>query len=144
MSSRCASREFSCSPRFPDYHLSRVANLVSGDVYFGAIPPEHWYQPDWIDERRAKAGRDALVANQVIYGGACSSSIGGASDQTRVLCVLGSVSYRNMCRFNSGFFYHHELLQQFKWYWRVEYVFLSIPIWLSHKSAHGQFALFIG
>ncbi|KAH9917521.1 glycosyl transferase [Fomitopsis serialis] len=25
-----------------------------------------------------------------------------------------------MCRFNSGFFYRHPLLQQFKWYWRVE------------------------
>ena len=80
MSSRCASRELGCSPRFSDCHLSRVANLVSGDVYFGAIPPEHWYQPDWIDERRAKAGRDALVANQVIYGGACSSSSTDASD----------------------------------------------------------------
>lgn len=39
---------------------------------------------------------------------------------------VGSVSYRNMCRFNSGFFYHHELLQQFKWYWRVEYVPFSL------------------
>lgn len=39
---------------------------------------------------------------------------------------VGSVSYRNMCRFNSGFFYHHELLQQFKWYWRVEYVPSSV------------------
>jgi len=25
-----------------------------------------------------------------------------------------------MCRFNSGFFYKHELLQNYKYYWRVE------------------------
>ncbi|KAF9810713.1 hypothetical protein IEO21_06847 [Rhodonia placenta] len=25
-----------------------------------------------------------------------------------------------MCRFNSGFFYRHPLLQQYRWYWRVE------------------------
>jgi alpha 1,2-mannosyltransferase len=25
-----------------------------------------------------------------------------------------------MCRFNSGFFFHHELLTPYKWYWRVE------------------------
>lgn len=29
-------------------------------------------------------------------------------------------SYHNMCRFNSGFFYDHPLLQRYKWYWRVE------------------------
>ena len=29
-------------------------------------------------------------------------------------------SYHNMCRFNSGFFFDHPLLQRYKWYWRVE------------------------
>lgn len=32
----------------------------------------------------------------------------------------GSVPYRNMCRFNSGFFFHHELLKPYRYYWRVE------------------------
>lgn len=31
-----------------------------------------------------------------------------------------SVPYRNMCRFNSGFFFHHPLLANFDYYWRVE------------------------
>jgi len=31
-----------------------------------------------------------------------------------------SVPYRNMCRFNSGFFFRHELLKDIKYYWRVE------------------------
>ena len=30
------------------------------------------------------------------------------------------VSYRHMCRWNSGFFYKHPRLKQFDWYWRVE------------------------
>ncbi|KAF9002075.1 nucleotide-diphospho-sugar transferase [Cyathus striatus] len=32
----------------------------------------------------------------------------------------GSVSYRNMCRFNSGFFFKHPLVQKYRWYWRIE------------------------
>ena len=30
------------------------------------------------------------------------------------------VSYRHMCRWNSGFFYRHPRLKDFDWYWRVE------------------------
>ena len=32
----------------------------------------------------------------------------------------GMESYHHMCRFYSGFFYKHELLQKYDWYWRVE------------------------
>jgi len=78
----------------------RVSNVVSGSVTFGLIPNDHWFQPSWIDEPRAKASRDKMEQDNIIYG--------------------GSVSYRNMCRFNSGFFYRHPLLQKYKWYWRVE------------------------
>lgn len=78
----------------------RVSVLTDADVSFGVIPRENWVQPDWIDEGRAQEGRNKLVRQGVIYG--------------------GSVSYRNMCRFNSGFFFRHELLTPYKWYWRVE------------------------
>lgn len=30
------------------------------------------------------------------------------------------ISYRHMCRWNSGFFYRHPRLLDFDWYWRVE------------------------
>ena len=73
---------------------------MSGPAYFAQIPREHWYQPDWIDEDKASAARKTMEQHNIIYG--------------------GSLSYRNMCRFNSGFFYRHPILQQFKWYWRVE------------------------
>lgn len=32
----------------------------------------------------------------------------------------GSIPYRKMCRYNSGFFYEHELLSTYDYYWRVE------------------------
>ncbi|KAH9940044.1 glycosyltransferase family 15 protein [Epithele typhae] len=85
---------------FDDAFKQNITAVVSGAVRFGLIPQSDWYQPDWIDEEKASAGRNKMVADNVIYG--------------------GSVSYRNMCRFNSGFFYRHPLLQRFKWYWRVE------------------------
>ncbi|KAI0643423.1 glycosyltransferase family 15 protein [Trametes meyenii] len=85
---------------FSDEFKTRISNVINGEVTFGQIPREHWYQPDWIDEEKAKAGREKMVQDNIIYG--------------------GSLSYRNMCRFNSGFFYRHPLLQQYKWYWRVE------------------------
>jgi hypothetical protein len=30
------------------------------------------------------------------------------------------LSYRNMCRWNSGFFYKHPRLADYEFYWRVE------------------------
>uniref|UniRef100_A0A0W0FIW4 Putative glycosyltransferase family 15 protein n=1 Tax=Moniliophthora roreri TaxID=221103 RepID=A0A0W0FIW4_MONRR len=67
---------------------------------FGLIPKDHWNQPDWIDEEKASKGREQMKAMNVKYG--------------------DSVPYRNMCRFNSGFFFKHPLLQKYKWYWRIE------------------------
>jgi hypothetical protein len=31
----------------------------------------------------------------------------------------GSLPYRHMCRFQSGFFWRQELLDDYDWYWRV-------------------------
>ncbi|KAI0006044.1 glycosyltransferase family 15 protein [Russula compacta] len=85
---------------FTDQFKERVTELTDATVEFGLIPPEHWYQPDWIDEEKASAAREQMAKNNVIYG--------------------GSLPYRNMCRFNSGFFFRHELLAKYKYYWRVE------------------------
>ncbi|KDQ51800.1 glycosyltransferase family 15 protein [Jaapia argillacea MUCL 33604] len=85
---------------FTDEFKKRISVLTDAPVHFGQIPASHWYQPSWIDEDRAAASRNAMVSENVIYG--------------------GSVSYRNMCRFNSGFFFKHDLLQPFRYYWRVE------------------------
>ena len=61
---------------------SRLSVLTSAKMEFGVIPHDHWFQPSSIDEAKAKASRDKMVEKNIIYG--------------------GSVSYRNMCRFNSG------------------------------------------
>lgn len=44
--------------------------LTSAKVEFGLIQHDHWYQPDWIDEERATASRNKMVADNIIYGGA--------------------------------------------------------------------------
>ena len=95
-----------------------MSALVSGPITFALIPPQHWYQPDWVDEDKASRSRDAMVEQDIIYAGA-PHAVPSAFLAER-LHAAGSVSYRNMCRFNSGFFYRHPILQQYKWYWRVE------------------------
>ncbi|GAB4820904.1 hypothetical protein N2152v2_007950 [Parachlorella kessleri] len=60
---------------------------------------EHWSYPDFVDQDRAAAARKNLE-DQVPYG--------------------GSESYRHMCRFFSGFFFRHPLLDGFEYYWRME------------------------
>ncbi|KAF5391378.1 hypothetical protein D9757_001875 [Collybiopsis confluens] len=85
---------------FSDDFKKRITELTDSNVEFGLIPRDHWYQPDSIDETKASAARELMAKNQVIYG--------------------GSVPYRNMCRFNSGFFFRHPLLDKYRYYWRVE------------------------
>ncbi|KAF5365662.1 hypothetical protein D9758_003334 [Tetrapyrgos nigripes] len=85
---------------FTEQFMHRVSLITRAPVHFGLIPRDHWFQPEWIDENKARAGRQKMMAQRIIYA--------------------GSVPYRNMCRFNSGFFFHHELLQPYRYYWRVE------------------------
>ena len=47
----------------------RMSALTDAPVEFGLIPRDHWHQPDWIDEAKATASREAMVKNNVIYGG---------------------------------------------------------------------------
>ncbi|KAJ2492612.1 hypothetical protein IWW47_004945 [Coemansia sp. RSA 2052] len=85
---------------FTDEFMQTIAASTTSNVTFALIPRDHWSVPDFIDETQAAAARQQMAANNVIYG--------------------GSLSYRHMCRFNSGFFYKHPLLQSVDWYWRVE------------------------
>ena len=63
------------------------------------MPKEHWSIPSWIDEERAQKARDDMAARNIIYG--------------------GSLPYRHMCRFQSGFFFRQPLMAEYDWYWRV-------------------------
>ena len=77
-----------------------TSSLVSGKTHYGEIPKEHWSFPDHIDQDKARKVREDMAERKIIYG--------------------DSVSYRHMCRFESGFFFRQELMLNYEWYWRVE------------------------
>jgi alpha 1,2-mannosyltransferase len=77
-----------------------TTSLVSGKTFYGEIPKEHWSFPEWIDQEKAKKVREDMAERKIIYG--------------------DSVSYRHMCRFESGFFFRHPLMLNYEYYWRVE------------------------
>ncbi|CAG8702527.1 10565_t:CDS:2, partial [Acaulospora morrowiae] len=74
--------------------------ITKAKTEYGVIPKEHWSVPNWIDMDHAKSSMEKMREEHVIYG--------------------GSLSYRHMCRFESGFFYRHHLLDKYDYYWRVE------------------------
>jgi alpha 1,2-mannosyltransferase len=85
---------------FTEEFMEHVQAVTSGECKFGVVPTEHWSYPERIDQEYAKLKRQELQDKGIIYG--------------------GSESYRHMCRFFSGFFYRHELLQEYAYYWRLE------------------------
>lgn len=84
-----------------DENFKKVTTaLVSGKTHYGLIPKNHWSYPEWIDQDKAKEAREDMGRRKIIYG--------------------DSVSYRHMCRYESGFFFRHPLMEQYDYYWRVE------------------------
>jgi alpha 1,2-mannosyltransferase len=84
-----------------DDEFKRVTSaLVSGKTSYGQIPTEHWSFPDFIDQDKARKVREDMAQRKIIYG--------------------DSISYRHMCRYESGFFFRHPLMLNYEWYWRVE------------------------
>ncbi|KAJ7104435.1 glycosyltransferase family 15 protein [Mycena belliarum] len=86
---------------FTEEFIGNMTRLTKSSVSFGQIPREHWFQPDWVDEDLARAGRDKMVEQEIIYA--------------------GSVPYVT-------FFFHQPLLQDYRYYWRpdIEY-FCDMP-----------------
>ncbi|KAI0035052.1 glycosyltransferase family 15 protein [Vararia minispora EC-137] len=100
---------------FSDKFKQTIVDLTDAPVEFGLIPPEDWNQPGWIDENKAAANRKEMQEKEIVYAAYRASS--------RLLVPIMArdiFSYRNMCRFNSGFFYRHSLMQKYRYYWRVE------------------------
>ncbi|KAG5956375.1 hypothetical protein E4U58_006637 [Claviceps cyperi] len=85
---------------FDDTFKTVTTSLVSGKTHYGEIPKEHWSFPEWIDQDKAKKVREDMAERKIIYG--------------------DSVSYRHMCRFESGFFFRQPLMMNYEYYWRVE------------------------
>ena len=85
---------------FDDTFKKVTSSLVSGKTHYGLIPEEHWSFPEWIDKDKAAKVREDMKERKIIYG--------------------DSISYRHMCRFESGFFFRQELMMNYEYYWRVE------------------------
>jgi alpha 1,2-mannosyltransferase len=85
---------------FNERFKTAVRQLSPSKMSFGTIPTEHWSYPSWINVTRADEARADMERRDIIYG--------------------GSLSYRHMCRYNSGFFFRHPILQEYDYYWRVE------------------------
>ncbi|VEU20235.1 DEKNAAC101007 [Brettanomyces naardenensis] len=85
---------------FDDEFKRITTAMVTGKTHYGTIPKEQWGFPEWIDTDKAAAVRKDMRERKIIYG--------------------DSISYRHMCRYESGFFFRHPLMEQFDYYWRVE------------------------
>lgn len=85
---------------FTEYFKGNVSAAVSGRAIFSEIPKQFWDVPDSIDKDEMKKDMDFMAREQVLYA--------------------RKVTYRQMCRFNSGFFYKMPVMNTYQYYWRVE------------------------
>lgn len=69
-------------------------------VYAELVPAEHWDLPAWVDPDRLQQSTDEMVAEHQKFA--------------------GTLTYHQMCRWYSGFFYKHPALAEMDYYWRVE------------------------
>ncbi|CAL9731828.1 probable mannosyltransferase Yur1p [Monosporozyma unispora] len=74
--------------------------MASGDAQYALIPPEDWNCPSSINQTQFEINLAQMQDDGVLYG--------------------NSKSYRNMCRFNSGYFFRQKILDQYDYYFRVE------------------------
>lgn len=85
---------------FTEEFKTAISHVISTKAEYGKVEGDAWGMPSWIDEVKATAAMQDLKNRNVIYG--------------------GDLSYHNMCRFFSGFFYKHELVKKYEYYWRIE------------------------
>lgn len=74
--------------------------MASGKTEYGLVRPEDWNTPDFIDEDLYQQCLNDYNSQGVLYG--------------------WSRSYRNMCHYNSGYFFRQELTLKYDYYFRVE------------------------
>ncbi|KAJ2830508.1 alpha-1,2-mannosyltransferase ktr1 [Coemansia erecta] len=84
---------------FTEEFKEGIRSLTKSPVYFGKLPKEHWELSPYVTEEKVQAALK-YNKNRYLYG--------------------GSYSYRQMCRYQSGFVYKHSLLQDLDYYWRIE------------------------
>ncbi|OMH84856.1 Glycolipid 2-alpha-mannosyltransferase, partial [Zancudomyces culisetae] len=82
---------------FTDEFKKGVQDMTKANVTFGLVEGEAWDYPSYVDKEKAAEVR-----------------------KTASYMHAGSESYRFMCRFQSGYFYRHPLLDGLEYYWRIE------------------------
>ncbi|ORX46290.1 glycosyl transferase [Hesseltinella vesiculosa] len=95
---------------FTEEFKNGIRPMTDSEIKFGQVPKEAsdpqakgmtwWGYPPFIDQERAARERAEMGKNNVPYG--------------------DKESYHHMCRFQSGFFFRHPLLDEYEYYWRVE------------------------
>ncbi|KAI8071392.1 nucleotide-diphospho-sugar transferase [Gongronella butleri] len=96
---------------FSEEFIKMAKDVISSKAEFGLIPLEGtpeaqnmtwWGYPPHIDLDKAREGREFMMK----------------LPQPPAYAI--NEVYRHMCRFQSGFFFRHELLKKYDYYWRVE------------------------
>ncbi|PVV04509.1 hypothetical protein BB560_000993 [Smittium megazygosporum] len=85
---------------FTKKFMIMTSQATESDITFSLVPRSHWEIPKFINRNMAKIYQTNMKSYGVPYA--------------------DSVSYRQMCRFQSGFFYKHPLLMNRRYYWRIE------------------------
>ena len=81
---------------FTEEFINATSSMASGKTEYGVIPTNQWSIPMDIDQEKMRTAMADMQKNNVIYG--------------------DSVSYRHMCRYNSGFFFRHETMMKYDWF----------------------------
>ncbi|KAJ1888581.1 hypothetical protein LPJ66_008499, partial [Kickxella alabastrina] len=76
-----------------------ISAITKNELRFGMLDSEQWGYSDSVTPEETEKKLE-YNKNRYLYG--------------------GSLSYRFMCRFQSGLFYHHPLVRDLDWYWRLE------------------------
>lgn len=85
---------------FTNEFRTYIKQVTKAPVFFGKIDLEAWEYPHWIDIARAEYLMLEQEMNMVNKG--------------------SSLSYHQLLRYHSGFFFHHPLLRNVEYTWRVE------------------------
>lgn len=85
---------------FTEQFIEATTAMASGNAYHVLIPSEDWDCPNHINHDLFEKRIDIMSSSGILYG--------------------QSKSYRNMCRFNSGYFFRQEILLNYDYYFRVE------------------------
>ncbi|GAV28993.1 hypothetical protein PMKS-002472 [Pichia membranifaciens] len=85
---------------FDDEFIQWTTEMASGKTEYGLVPPQDWSTPSFINQTKYDEGIQDAIERKILYG--------------------FSKSYRNMCHFNSGYFFRQELVNKYDYYFRVE------------------------